>query len=156
MQILSDHETLSKVSTVGIHINFLSMIMLLGLQTFQCEVKLDGLNLFDQREILECFGHGPSVITLNMLFGGREGATFQRKSGSPSRLPQHVMAATSLLSLPICKSTLPARYVGKYVSRFQISCHATQSFTLLIIQYIMRIEDIICQAMDTTCELVGP
>ena len=49
-KILGDHETLSKVRHVGLHVDFASMKSSLGFWdfTFVCEVNLDGLHSFDQ------------------------------------------------------------------------------------------------------------
>ena len=46
--IPEDHETLSIVRNVGLHVGFSSMKSLLGIYTFVCEVNLDGLRPFDQ------------------------------------------------------------------------------------------------------------
>ena len=60
-KILGDHETLSKVHHVRLHVDFSSMKDPLGLWafTFVCEVNLDGLCPFDQWELLDYNGHGP-------------------------------------------------------------------------------------------------
>ena len=49
-KILGDHETLSIVRHVGLHVHFSSMKSSLDLYafTFVCEVNLDGLRLFNQ------------------------------------------------------------------------------------------------------------
>ena len=57
-----DHETLSKVHHVGVHVDFLSMKSSLDLYTFVCEVNLDGLRPCDQCELLDCNGHMPSDL----------------------------------------------------------------------------------------------
>ena len=61
---MGDHDTLSIVRQVGLHVDFSSMKSSLGLLafTFVCEVNLDGLRPFDQLELLHCHGHGPSVL----------------------------------------------------------------------------------------------
>ena len=49
-KIPGDHETLSIVRHVGLHVNFSSMkySLVLWAFTFMCEVNLDGLRPFDQ------------------------------------------------------------------------------------------------------------
>ena len=49
-KILRDHETLSIIRHVGIHVDFSSMKSSFSLWafTFVCEVNLDGLRPFDQ------------------------------------------------------------------------------------------------------------
>ena len=63
-QILGDHETLSIVCYVGLHVDFSSMKSSSGLQafTFVCEVNFNGLRPFNQWELLDCNGHGPSAL----------------------------------------------------------------------------------------------
>ena len=60
-QIPGGHEP---VSIIGRHVDFASMMSSLGISafTFICEVKLDGLRPFDQRELLDYSGHGPSTL----------------------------------------------------------------------------------------------
>ena len=64
LKISGDHETLFIVCHVGLHVDFSSMKSSSGLQTFtfKCEMNLDGLHPFDQWELLDCNGHGPSVL----------------------------------------------------------------------------------------------
>ena len=58
-----DRETLSIVCHVGIHVDFSSMIIASGpwAFTFKCVVNLESLHLFNQWEILECNGQGPTL-----------------------------------------------------------------------------------------------
>ena len=62
-QILAKHETLSMAWHLITHVDYSIMIISLDLQAFtlSCEEDLDGLHLFDQGEMSERNGHGPSV-----------------------------------------------------------------------------------------------
>ena len=61
-KLQGDHETLSIIFHVQLHVDFSYMQSSLGLCVFifLCEVNLDGLRPFDQRELVDCNGHGPS------------------------------------------------------------------------------------------------
>ena len=63
-KILWDHETLSIVYHVELHVDFSSMKSSLGLKafTFVCEVNLDRPRPFDKWEFVDGNGHGPSLL----------------------------------------------------------------------------------------------
>ena len=65
-KIPGDHETLSIVRHVGLHVDISSMKSSFGLQayTFVFEVNLNGLRPSDQWELLVCNGHGPLVLCM--------------------------------------------------------------------------------------------
>ena len=66
-KIPGDHETLSIVRHVGLHVDFSSMKFFLVLQafTFMCEMNLEGLLPFDQWKLLDCNGHGLLVLCVS-------------------------------------------------------------------------------------------